>query len=102
MPRAAAFFDLDRTLIRKSSTLALAPAFRRHGVITRRGLAKAAVLQLLFMARGADDATVRRSIARGFAALKGFSVAELQALVEGALERVLRPPQIVKSLSVVS
>ena len=91
MPRAAAFFDLDRTLIRKSSTLALAPAFRRRGIITRRGLAKAGVLQILFMARGADDATVRRSIATGFAALRGFPVAEMQALLNESLERVLRP-----------
>ncbi len=29
----AAFFDLDRTLIRRSSALALAGSFRRHGVI---------------------------------------------------------------------
>ena len=91
MPRTAAFFDLDRTLIRKSSTLALAPAFRRHGIITRRGLARAALLQILFVARGADDATVRRSIAEGFAALRGFRVADMQALVDGALERVLQP-----------
>jgi len=35
---AAAFFDLDRTLIRRSSALALASRFRQRGLITRRDL----------------------------------------------------------------
>ena len=33
--QAAAFFDLDRTLIRRSSVLALAPSFRARGLISR-------------------------------------------------------------------
>jgi phosphoserine phosphatase len=33
---AAAFFDLDRTLLRRSSALALEPAFRAAGLISRR------------------------------------------------------------------
>jgi phosphoserine phosphatase len=40
--RAAAFFDLDRTLLRRSSALALAGPFRRRGLISRRQLVKAA------------------------------------------------------------
>jgi len=32
---AAAFFDLDRTLIRRSSVLALAGTFRKRGLISR-------------------------------------------------------------------
>ncbi len=31
----AAFFDLDKTIISRSSTLAFAPAFYRHGLISR-------------------------------------------------------------------
>jgi phosphoserine phosphatase len=54
----AAFFDLDRTLLRRSSALALAPAFRARGLISRRQVAKAAAWQLLFMARGASHESV--------------------------------------------
>ena len=43
--RAAAFFDLDRTLLRRSSTLALAGSFRERGVIGRSQLLKAAAWQ---------------------------------------------------------
>src|SRR5262249_43301892 len=32
---AAAFFDLDKTIISRSSTLAFVPSFYRHGLITR-------------------------------------------------------------------
>jgi hypothetical protein len=49
---AAASFDLDRTLLRRSSALALAPALRAYGLISRRQVARAAAWQLLFMARG--------------------------------------------------
>src|SRR5918992_5603859 len=88
--RAAAFFDRDRTLLRRSSTLALAPAFRRHGVISRTQLAKAAFWQLLFAARGASDETVRKAASDGLMLLRGFTPEAMRTLVGDALEPVLR------------
>jgi len=97
----AAFFDLDRTLLRRSSALALAPAFRAAGLISRRQLAKAAAWQLLFMARGASHAAVRRAAEDGLLVLRGFTPGELQELVAGSLERVLRPLVYAESLDLV-
>ena len=91
MGRAAAFFDLDRTLLRRSSTLALAPAFRRHGVITRTQVAKAAFWQLLFVARGTSKERVRSASEEGLMLLRGFTPVRMQALVAESLESVLRP-----------
>ena len=91
MGRAAAFFDLDRTLLRRSSTLALAPAFRRHGVITRSQVAKAAFWQLLFVLRGASRERVRAAAEDGLMLLRGFSPERMQHLVGEALEPVLAP-----------
>jgi HAD superfamily hydrolase (TIGR01490 family) len=91
VPRPAAFFDLDRTLLRRSSTLALAGDFRRYGVIGRADLLKAAFWQLLFVARGASAETVRRAAEDGLMLLKGFTPEQLRELVAGALEDVLRP-----------
>src|SRR5690242_18981002 len=91
MPGAAAFFDLDRTLLRRSSAVALAPAFCAAGLISRGQLAKAAGGQVLFMARGASHEAVRRASVDGLAVLRGFTPGELQALVAGSMERVLRP-----------
>lgn len=89
--RAAAFFDLDRTLIRRSSALALAGSFREHGVIGRGQLAKAAAWQVLFAARGASAETVRKAAEDGLQILKGFAVDDLRSLVAGAMEPVLKP-----------
>jgi HAD superfamily hydrolase (TIGR01490 family) len=88
---AAAFFDLDRTLLRRSSALALAGAFRDRGLISRRQLASAALWQLLFVARGADAQAVRRAAEDGLVVLRGFRPPQMRQLVAEALEPVLRP-----------
>jgi len=88
---AAAFFDLDRTLLRRSSALALAGTFRERGLISRRQLVKAALMQLLFVTRGADTQAVRRLAEDGLRVLRGFTPAEMRELVAGALEPVLKP-----------
>ena len=88
---AAAFFDLDRTLIRRSSVLALAGTFRERGLISRIDLLKSAYFQLLFAARGASAERVRFAAEDGMRLLEGFSVEELQHLVGDAMEPVLRP-----------
>jgi HAD superfamily hydrolase (TIGR01490 family) len=88
---AAAFFDLDRTLIRRSSVLALAGSFRRRGLISRLDLAKSAFWQVLFVARGASAERVRAAAEDGMKMLAGFSVADMRSLVGEAMEPVLRP-----------
>jgi HAD superfamily hydrolase (TIGR01490 family) len=88
---AAAFFDLDRTLIKRSSVLALAGTFRRRGLISRFDLVKSAFWQVLFVLRGASAERVRSAAEDGMKILNGFSVQEMQQLVGGAMESVLRP-----------
>lgn len=97
----AAFFDLDRTLLRRSSSLALAGSFRERGVISRSQLAKAALWQLLFVARGANGDAVRRVAQDGMAVLRGFTVAEMQELVAEAMEPVLKPLVYAEPLALV-
>jgi HAD superfamily hydrolase (TIGR01490 family) len=98
---AAAFFDLDRTLIRRSSALALAPAFRKRGIINRRQMARAAFWQVLFALRGASHGAVKAAAEDGLVILRGRTPEELQDLVAGALEDVLRPLVYAESLSLV-
>lgn len=99
---AAAFFDLDRTLIRRSSALALAGSFRERGMISRRELARAAYWQLLFVARGADDQGIRLVAERGLRILAGFRPEEMQELVAGAMEPVLKPLVYAEPLALVT
>ena len=101
MPGAAAFFDLDRTLIRRSSVLALAPRFRAAGLISRRQLTRAAAWQVLFVLRGASHDAVRRAAEDGLMILRGFTPDEMRALVAESMERVLRPLVYAESLDLV-
>jgi HAD superfamily hydrolase (TIGR01490 family) len=97
----AAFFDLDRTLLRRSSALALAPALRRHGLISRRTMVKAAAWQLLFMARGASHEAVRRAAEDGLTVLRGWTPEQMRDLVAESLETVLRPLVYAESVDLV-
>lgn len=86
----AAFFDLDRTLVSKSSSLALAPEFRRRGLIRRRDLAKAAVAQLLFVRFGAGHARVGQTADSAMSILRGLPVEVMREIVAESLETALR------------
>jgi len=97
----AAFFDLDRTLLRRSSALALAPAFRRRGIITRRMMVEAAAWQVLFMLRGASHEAVRRAAEDGLLLLRGHTPEDMRELVAESMETVLRPLVYAESLDLV-
>ena len=86
----AAFFDLDRTLVSKSSSLALAPEFRRRGLIRRRDLAKATMAQLVFVRFGAGQSRVGQTAESAMAILRGLPVEVMRDIVAESLETALR------------
>src|SRR5580704_16828350 len=57
---AAAFFDLDKTIISRSSTLAFGPSFYKHGLISRGDAVRTAFAQLVFRVAGADPHRMER------------------------------------------
>jgi HAD superfamily hydrolase (TIGR01490 family) len=57
---AAAFFDLDKTIISRSSTLAFGPCFYHHGLITRGEALRTAYAQLMFRLGGASHERMER------------------------------------------
>jgi HAD superfamily hydrolase (TIGR01490 family) len=87
----AAFFDLDRTLLSRSSSLALAGTFWRHGLIGKRHMAQAALAQLVFTRFGAAQARVGRTADRAVSVLRGLSVDVMRGIVAEAWPTVLRP-----------
>jgi len=54
MTRSAAFFDLDKTIIAKSSTLAFSKPFFEGGLLNRRAVLRSAYAQFMFAVSGAD------------------------------------------------
>jgi HAD superfamily hydrolase (TIGR01490 family) len=87
----AAFFDLDRTLISRSSSLALAPAFHRRGLLRRRDRTKAMLAQLVFMRYGAGKARVGQTAESAMIFLKGLPVETMREIVEEAVDSAFVP-----------
>ena len=91
MAPAAAFFDLDKTIIAKSSTL----AFRRHmykaGMLNRRTLLRMAVAQFFYVLFGADHSQMERVREALMALIKGWDSHQLEEIVAETLEDVVAP-----------
>lgn len=87
----AAFFDLDRTLVSRSSSLALAESFHRRGLIGRRQLLRARLAQRLFVRFGAGHGRSGQTADAAMSVLEGLPVETLREIVEEAWEPVLRP-----------
>ena len=90
-PAAAAFFDLDKTIIAGSSALAFSRPFRRQGLITRRAALRSGYAQLLIMLSGADAATVEALRRRITALCTGWEVAQIRAIVAETLHEIVEP-----------
>lgn len=84
--RGAAFFDLDRTLIRRSSMLALAPALRRHGLIGWRSLARASVWHAVYLVRGVSSRELNHVAGKTFKLMRGWPVEQLRELIQTQIE----------------
>ena len=87
----AAFFDLDRTLISRSSSLSLAPAFHRRGLLRRRDRTKALIAQLVFMRYGAGTSRVGQTAESAMVFLKGLPVEDMREIVAEAVDSAFRP-----------
>jgi HAD superfamily hydrolase (TIGR01490 family) len=96
--RAAAFFDLDRTLIAGSSAFQFARASYRNGLATRRQIASDALANLRFRLQGSTDEATEALKARVMNALEGVRVRDIERLgpdvLAGILPRVY--PQMLK------
>lgn len=87
----AAFFDLDKTVIAKSSALAFGRPFYRDGLITRRDVVKAAYAQLTFKLGGADDQQIARIRDHMTKLCQGWQVEQVQQIVNETLHELINP-----------
>jgi phosphoserine phosphatase len=78
---AAAFFDLDKTIISRSSTLAFVPSLYRQGLISRAQAIRGAIGQLVFRAAGADHKRMERIKEQASALFRGWSVERVTEIV---------------------
>ncbi len=74
-PRTAAFFDLDKTVIAKSSTVTFSRSFYQGGLINRRAVLRTAYAQFLYLLGGADHEQTERMREYLSALCRGWNVA---------------------------
>ncbi|MFD7917769.1 HAD family hydrolase [Streptomyces sp. NPDC059740] len=90
-PRTAAFFDLDKTVIAKSSTLTFSRSFYRGGLINRRDALRTAYTQFVFLLGGADHEQMERMRSYLSALCRGWDVAQVRRLVAETLHELIDP-----------
>ncbi len=87
--KGAAFFDLDKTLIEGSSALHFGRAAYKHGLVSRRQLARDGWANLKFRLKGSNDADTDALRQRILDALAGQRVIDLQRLGPDVLAGIL-------------
>lgn len=86
---AAAFFDLDRTLISGSSVFAFGMAAWRHGMVTTKELASDGLNAILFRLGGSTDEKANAVRDRILEAIRGRHVSELEELGDEVIAQLL-------------
>jgi HAD superfamily hydrolase (TIGR01490 family) len=89
--RTAAFFDLDKTIIAKSSTLAFGRPFYQSGLINRRTVLRSAYAQFVFALAGADEDQMDRMRSFITAMCTGWDVAQVRDVVNETLHDIIDP-----------
>jgi HAD superfamily hydrolase (TIGR01490 family) len=87
----AAFFDLDKTIVARSSPLALGRSFFKEGLISRSFLLKGLYAQLMFQLMGADEEKMERMRLEAAKLTEGWEQEKVRQVVHEVLEEVMSP-----------
>src|SRR5215213_9123911 len=89
--RAGAFFDLDKTIIAKSSVLAFGRPFYREGLLSKRAIVKSLYAQVVFMLVGADEQKMEKLRVAMSAMTRGWNSDNVASIVRETLTDVIEP-----------
>jgi HAD superfamily hydrolase (TIGR01490 family) len=87
----AAFFDLDKTILAKSSTLAFSRPFFDGGLINRRSVLRSAYAQFVFALQGADHVQMEKMRAYLSSMVAGWPVQTVRDIVAETLHTIVDP-----------
>ncbi|WP_183096038.1 HAD family hydrolase [Nocardioides stalactiti] len=87
----AAFFDLDKTIIAKSSALAFSKPFQAGGLISRRAVLRSAYAQFVFLVGGADHDQMEKMRLFMSQLVAGWDVATVKEIVAETLHNIVDP-----------
>jgi HAD superfamily hydrolase (TIGR01490 family) len=89
--RPAAFFDLDKTIIAKSSTLAFSKPFQAGGLISRRAVLRSAYAQFVYLVGGADHDQMEKMREFLSEMSAGWDVQTVREIVADTLHNIVDP-----------
>ena len=87
----AAFFDLDKTILAKSSSLMFAKPFYAGGLIGRADVLRSGYAQFVFLVSGADHDQMNQMRAYLSALCAGWPVDQVKAIVAETLDEIVEP-----------
>ncbi len=88
---AAAFFDLDKTILATSSALAFTKPFYKGGLIRRSDVIRSAYAQFVFLASGADHDQMEAMRQYMSNLVTGWDVAKVREIVAETLDEIIDP-----------
>jgi HAD superfamily hydrolase (TIGR01490 family) len=89
--RPAAFFDLDKTIIAKSSTLAFSRSFYAGGLISRGSVLRSAYAQFVYLVGGADHDQMEKMREFLSKLIAGWDVQTVREIVADTLHNIVDP-----------
>jgi HAD superfamily hydrolase (TIGR01490 family) len=89
--RSAAFFDLDKTVIARSSSLAFSRPFYAGGLISRASLLRGAYAHFFYQASGADHDQMERMRLYLSRMATGWDVQQVRDIVATTLAELITP-----------
>ncbi len=89
--RSAAFFDLDKTIIATSSSMAFSRPFYDGGLVTRTHALRTAYAQFLYLVGGADDRQTSRLRDSLSDLIKGWEVSKVKQIVAETIHDYIDP-----------
>jgi HAD superfamily hydrolase (TIGR01490 family) len=89
--RPAAFFDLDKTIIAKSSTLAFSKPFYAGGLISRGSVLRSAYAQFVYLVGGADHDQMEKMREFLSELCAGWDVQTVRDIVADTLHHIVDP-----------
>ena len=98
----AVFFDLDRTLIATSSSLAMARPLYRAGMVSRAQLLRGAYGQLAYVLVGADERRMERMRDQMLAMSRGWDRDEVERLVRDVIIDLVDPYVFQEALDLIA
>lgn len=97
----AAFFDLDKTIVTKSSVVAFGGPLYREGLISRGMVLRGMYGQLVYMLVGADEEKMERMREAMLALTKGWEQQRVRDIVRETLEDVISPITYAEALELI-